>query len=66
MNIIRLSVSTRITFRTSGENQIYSGMTQSSVKIGKVAPSLPAMKRGAKDFKIAHLAMDGRSSSSIH
>ena len=53
----------RITFKISGESQIYSDMIQNYVKIGKVALLSRVMKKDAKDYKCALLAMDGKNNS---
>ena len=66
MNIIKLSVSTRITFKISGENPIYSGTILSSAKIGKVELLSHAMKRVAKDCNHAPLVMVGKNNNFIH
>jgi hypothetical protein len=65
MNITRPNVYTRITSKTSEENLIYLGMIQNYAKIGRVAPSLHAMKKVVKDYKHAISAMVGKSSNSI-
>ena len=49
MTITKPNVSTRITFKISGANQIYSGMIPNSVKIGKVEHLSLAMRKDVKD-----------------
>ena len=65
MIITRLSAFTRITFRILGEGQIFSDMTPSFVKIGRVAHSLLAMKKAVNAYKCVLSAMDGKNNSFI-
>lgn len=64
--IIKPNVFTRITFKISGEDQIYSDMIPSSVKTGKVELSSPVTKKAAKGSNLVLLAMVGKNSNFIH
>lgn len=66
MNITKLNVCTPTTSKISEENPTSSDTILNCVKTGKVEPSLPAMKKDARDCNHVPSAMDGRSNNSIH
>jgi hypothetical protein len=65
MIIIKHNVFMRTIFKTSEENLIFSDTTQNFVKTGKVELSSLAMKKDAKDYKLALSVMGGKSSNFI-
>lgn len=66
MNIIRPSAYTLTTFKILGESLISLDMILSSVKIGRVEPSLHAMMKDVNGQKNATTAMDGRNNNFTH
>lgn len=63
MIIIKRNVFMRIIFRISEESLTCSDMTPNFVKIGKVVPLLPAMKKVANDCRHVAIVMDGKNSN---